>query len=174
MDLQKQKVATHDPQPETSSETQGENQSNVEDKSNETLGESTTPVPEKALPENSLSSLPSADHSADAAVSAEENLKKVESETATVPNKEIQDIQLDTQSAAFLGEKERKSVPSPTTTDRPQVPFFLHTIFMLILISWTYRCYEILNSNRFYHFGIMPMQAIILLLKGDQMHFNIN
>ncbi|XWS44875.1 hypothetical protein CRYUN_Cryun15aG0087100 [Craigia yunnanensis] len=124
MDLPEQKVATHIdlPQPETSSEAEGENQSNVEDKWNETLGESTTPVPEKALPEYSQSSLPSADHSADAAVSDEENLKKVESETATVPNKEIQDIPLDTQSGASLGEKETKSVPSPTTTttDRPQ------------------------------------------------------
>ena len=138
MDLPGQKVATHidlPPQPETSSEAQGENQSNVEDKWNVTLGESTTPVPEKALPEYSLSSLPSADHSADAAVSAEGNLKKAESETALIPNKEIQDIPLDTQSSASLGEKETKTVPPPITTDGPQVPFFLHHIFMLILIA---------------------------------------
>ncbi|XP_022741257.1 uncharacterized protein LOC111292895 isoform X2 [Durio zibethinus] len=117
-----QKAATHidhSSQSETSSETQGENQSNVEDKSNETLGESTRSIPEKALPEYSQSSLPSADHNVDAAVSAEGNLKKIESETATVPNKEFQDIPLDTQSIAFLGEKETKTVPSLNTADRP-------------------------------------------------------
>ncbi|XP_022751050.1 uncharacterized protein LOC111299841 [Durio zibethinus] len=122
-DLLEQKVATSidlPPQHEISSETQGENKSNVEDKSNETLGESTTPVPEKALSEYSQSSLPSADHSVDVAVSAEGNLEKVESETATVRSKEIQDIPLDTQSGASLGEKETKSVPSSPTTDRPQ------------------------------------------------------
>ncbi|XVF15113.1 hypothetical protein REPUB_Repub09cG0121300 [Reevesia pubescens] len=107
-------------QPETSSETQGENQSNDEDKLNETLGKSTTPVPDKALPEYSQSSLSSADYSADVGVSAEGNLKMVESESETVTNKEIQDIPLDTQSSASLGGKETKTVPSPTTMDGPR------------------------------------------------------
>ncbi|XVF17179.1 hypothetical protein REPUB_Repub10bG0097300 [Reevesia pubescens] len=123
VDFPEQEAATHidlPPQPTTSSETQGENESNEEDKSNETLGESTTPVPEKALPEYSQSSLPSTDHSVDAAVSAEGNLKKVESETATVPNKKIEDIPLDTQSSASLGEKETRTVPSPSPPDRAQ------------------------------------------------------
>ncbi|KAE8701120.1 RNase L inhibitor protein-related isoform 1 [Hibiscus syriacus] len=100
VDLPDQKVATNIdlPQPETSSETQG-----------------TTPLPEQALPEYSQSSLPSADHSADVAASAEENLKKVESEPATVPNNEIQDVLFDTQSSECLGEKDTKTAPSPTT-----------------------------------------------------------
>ncbi|EOX92208.1 Uncharacterized protein TCM_001189 isoform 2, partial [Theobroma cacao] len=121
VDLPEQKVPTHidlPPQPETSSETQGEIQFTVEDKSNETLGENIKPVPEKELPEYSPSSLPSADHSADAAVSAEGNLKKVESETTTIPNKEIQDTPVDNQSSVSLGET--KTVPSPTTADRQQ------------------------------------------------------
>ncbi|GMI67649.1 hypothetical protein like AT4G39690 [Hibiscus trionum] len=117
VDLPEQKAATIvdlPPQPETVSETQGENQ--LEDKSIDVLGESTTTLPEQALPEYSQSSLPSADQSADVAAPAEENLKKVESETATVPNKEIQDIPLETQSSASGGEKETKTAPSPTTT----------------------------------------------------------
>ncbi|KAK8490212.1 hypothetical protein V6N12_011361 [Hibiscus sabdariffa] len=117
VDLPEQKAATNidfTSQSETASETQGENQSNVEDKSTDILGESTT-LPEQALPEDSQSSFPSADQSADVAASAEENLKKVESETATLPNKEIQDIPLDAQSSATLGEKETQTAPSPTT-----------------------------------------------------------
>ncbi|KAL4366209.1 hypothetical protein GQ457_05G008630 [Hibiscus cannabinus] len=118
VDLPEQKTATNidlTSQSETASETQGENQSNLEDKSTDILGESTTISPEQALAEDSQSSFPSADQSADVAVSAEENLKKVESETATLPNKEIQDMPLDAQSSATLGEKETKTAPSPTT-----------------------------------------------------------
>ncbi|XP_021275148.1 serine/threonine-protein kinase MRCK beta [Herrania umbratica] len=121
MDLPEQKVPTHidlPPQSETTSETQGEIQFNVEDKLNETHGENTKPVPEKELPEYSPSSFPSADHSADAAVSSEGNLKKVESETTTIPNKEIQDTPVDNQSSASHGET--KTVPTPATADRQQ------------------------------------------------------
>ncbi|KAH1073558.1 hypothetical protein J1N35_025886 [Gossypium stocksii] len=123
VDLPDQKAATNidlPPEPEISIETQGENHSNVEDKLNEIIEESTTSVPEKALPEYSQSNLPSADHSADTDASAEGNLKKVESETVTAPEKEIQDIPLDTRSSAFLGEKETKTVPSPTTAVKLQ------------------------------------------------------
>ncbi|KAA3462032.1 stress response protein NST1-like isoform X3 [Gossypium australe] len=119
VDLPEQKAATNidlPPEPEISSE----NQSNVEDKLNEIIEESTTSVPEKALPEYSQSNLPSADHSADTDASAEGNLKKVESETVTAPEKEIQDIPLDTRSSASLGEKETKTVPSPTTAVKLQ------------------------------------------------------
>lgn len=173
VEFPEQKVAVDlDPQPQTSSETQGEDQSNSEDKS---LGESATPVPEKALPEYSTSSLPSADHSADASVSAKGNIEKVESETATIPNKEFQDTPLDARSDGSLGEKETTSVTSPTTLETPQVPVFLPPIiFLLIIVSWSYRCYEILKNNRFYLFGIMPVQAIILVFKGNQMHFNMS
>ncbi|XVF61699.1 hypothetical protein PTKIN_Ptkin08bG0151500 [Pterospermum kingtungense] len=119
VDLPEQKAASDIdvlPQPETSSETPSENQSNLEDKSNDTLGESTTPGLEKALPAHSQSSLPSADHSADAAVSAEGNLEKAESETALVTNME----QLDTQSGASLKEKETKTVPPSSIANRLQ------------------------------------------------------
>ncbi|KAE8706843.1 RNase L inhibitor protein-related isoform 1 [Hibiscus syriacus] len=95
VDLPEQKVATNidlPPQPETLSETQGENQSDVEDKSSDILGESTTTLPDQALPEYSQSSLPSADHTADVAASAEENLK-----------------------SESIGKKETKTAPSPTT-----------------------------------------------------------
>ncbi|XP_012437454.1 MICOS complex subunit MIC60 [Gossypium raimondii] len=118
VDLPEQKAATNidlPPEPEISSETQGENHSNVEDKLNEIIEESTTSVPEKALPEYSQNNLSSADHSADTDASAEGNLRKVESETVTAPEKEIQDIPLDTRSSASLGEEETKTVPSPTT-----------------------------------------------------------
>ncbi|KAB2058083.1 hypothetical protein ES319_A11G210400v1 [Gossypium barbadense] len=132
LDLHEQEDATRislPPQLETSSETPSVNHPNVEVKvevksndSNETLGNSSTSGPEKPLPEYSQSSLPSADHSADAAVSAEGNVEKAGSETAPIPNKEIRDIQLDTQSSASLGEKETKAVEphSHATEDRPQ------------------------------------------------------
>ncbi|KAG4121719.1 hypothetical protein ERO13_D11G225200v2 [Gossypium hirsutum] len=128
LDLHEQEDATRislPPQLETSSETPSVNHPNVEIKSNdsnETLGNSSTSGPEKPLPEYSLSSLPSADHSADAAVSAEGNVEKAGSETAPIPDKEIRDIQLDTQSSASLGEKETKAVEphSHATEDRPQ------------------------------------------------------
>ncbi|KAB2005007.1 hypothetical protein ES319_D11G240300v1 [Gossypium barbadense] len=128
LDLHEQEDATRislPPQLETSSETPSVNHPNVEVKSNdsnETLGNSSTSGPEKPLPEYSLSSLPSADHSADAAVSAEGNVEKAGSETAPIPDKEIRDIQLDTQSSASLGEKETKAVEphSHATEDRPQ------------------------------------------------------
>ncbi|TYH95449.1 hypothetical protein ES332_A12G106600v1 [Gossypium tomentosum] len=123
VDLPEQKAATNidlPPEPEISSETQGENQSNIEDKLNEIIEESTTSVPEKALPEYSQSNLPSADHSADTDASAEGNLKKVESQNVTALEKEIQDIPLDTRSSASLGEKETKTVPSPTTAVKLQ------------------------------------------------------
>ncbi|MBA0655889.1 hypothetical protein Goklo_008310 [Gossypium klotzschianum] len=123
VDLPEQKAATNidlRPEPEISSETQGENQSNVEDKLNEIIEESTTSVPEKALPEYSQNNLSSADHSADTDASAEGNLRKVESETVTAPEKEIQDIPLDTRSSASLGEEETKTVPSPTTAVKLQ------------------------------------------------------
>ncbi|MBA0772282.1 hypothetical protein Gotri_007691 [Gossypium trilobum] len=123
VDLPEQKAATNidlPPEPEISSETQGENQSNVEDKLNEIIEESTTSVPEKALPEYSQNNLSSADHSADTDASAEGNLRKVESETVTAPEKEIQDIPLDTRSSASLGEEETKTVPSPTTAVKLQ------------------------------------------------------
>ncbi|TYJ04558.1 hypothetical protein E1A91_A12G099200v1 [Gossypium mustelinum] len=123
VDLPEQKAATNidlPPEPEISSETQGENQSNIEGKLNEIIEESTTSVPEKALPEYSQSNLPSADHSADTDASAEGNLKKVESQNVTALEKEIQDIPLDTRSSASLGEKETKTVPSPTTAVKLQ------------------------------------------------------
>ncbi|TYI56940.1 hypothetical protein E1A91_D11G247300v1 [Gossypium mustelinum] len=128
LDLHEQEDATRislPPQLETSSETPSVNHPNVEVKSNdsnETLGNSSTSGPEKPLPEYSQSSLPSADHSADAAVSAEGNVEKAGSETAPIPDKEIRDIQLDTQSSASLGEKETKAVEphSHATEDRPQ------------------------------------------------------
>ncbi|TYH38474.1 hypothetical protein ES332_D12G111800v1 [Gossypium tomentosum] len=123
VDLPEQKAATNidlPPEPEISSETQGENQSYVEDKLNEIIEESTTSVPEKALPEYSQNNLSSADHSADTDASAEGNLRKVESETVTAPEKEIQDIPLDTRSSASLGEEETKTVPSPTTAVKLQ------------------------------------------------------
>ncbi|XP_017626557.1 uncharacterized protein LOC108469938 [Gossypium arboreum] len=132
LDLHEQEDATRislPPQLETSSETPSVNHPNVEVKvevksndSNETLGNSSTSGPEKPLPEYSQSSLPSADHSADAAVSAEGNVEKAGSETAPIPNKEIRDIQLDTQSSASLGEKGTKAVEphSHATEDRPQ------------------------------------------------------
>ncbi|XP_012492240.1 uncharacterized protein LOC105804263 isoform X2 [Gossypium raimondii] len=128
LDLHEQEDATRislPPQLETSSETPSVNHPNVEVKSNdsnETLGNSSTSGPEKPLPEYSQSSLPSADHSADAAVSAEGNVEKAGSETAPIPDKEIHDIQLDTQSSASLGEKETKAVEphSHATEDRPQ------------------------------------------------------
>ncbi|TYG46409.1 hypothetical protein ES288_D11G254300v1 [Gossypium darwinii] len=128
LDLHEQEDATRislPPQLETSSETPSVNHPNVEVKSNdsnETLGNSSTSGPEKPLPEYSLSSLPSADHSADAAVSAEGNVEKAGSETAPIPDKEIRDIQLDSQSSASLGEKETKAVEphSHATEDRPQ------------------------------------------------------
>ncbi|XVE86723.1 hypothetical protein DITRI_Ditri18aG0056700 [Diplodiscus trichospermus] len=125
VDLPEQKAVSHvdlRPQPETMSKTPGENQSKIEDKSNETLGESTTPGQEKALPEHSQSNLPSADHSANAAVSAEGNLKKTESETAAASNKEIQDIQLDTQSTSSFGGKETKTAPPPTADSLQDEP----------------------------------------------------
>ncbi|XP_017637352.1 uncharacterized protein LOC108479325 isoform X4 [Gossypium arboreum] len=89
VDLPEQKAATNidlPPEPEISSETQGENQSNIEDTD----------------------------------ASAEGNLKKVESQNVTALEKEIQDIPLDTRSSASLGEKETKTVPSPTTAVKLQ------------------------------------------------------
>ncbi|XWS41515.1 hypothetical protein CRYUN_Cryun17cG0088300 [Craigia yunnanensis] len=80
VDLPEQKAATHidlPTQPETLNEVPGENQSIVEDKSNETLEESTMPGPKKALPEHFQSSLPSSDHSVDVVVSVEGNLKSL-------------------------------------------------------------------------------------------------
>ncbi|KAK8264427.1 hypothetical protein V6Z11_D12G107000 [Gossypium hirsutum] len=56
----------------------------------------------------------------DTDASAEGNLRKVESETVTAPEKEIQDIPLDTRSSASLGEEETKTVPSPTTAVKLQ------------------------------------------------------
>lgn len=150
VDLPEQKAATNidlPPEPEISSETQGENQSYVEDKLNEIIEESTTSVPEKALPEYSQNNLSSADHSADTDASAEGNLRKVESETVTAPEKEIQDIPLDTRSSASLGEEETKTVPSPTTAVKLQVPFFMHPVLVLILIDSSYRFYEILKND---------------------------
>ncbi|MBA0770442.1 hypothetical protein Gotri_019077 [Gossypium trilobum] len=131
LDLHEQEDATRislPPQLETSIETPSVNHPNVEVKSNdsndsnETLGNSSTSGPEKPLPEYSQSSLPSADLSADAAVSAEGNVEKAGSETAPIPDKEIRDIQLDTQSSASFGEKETKAVEphSHATEDRPQ------------------------------------------------------
>ncbi|GMI99412.1 hypothetical protein like AT4G39690 [Hibiscus trionum] len=122
VDLHEQEDATSIDLPsqlETSSETPGLIQPNADGKSNGALGDSTMPGPEKPVPEYSQSSLPSADHSADADVSAGGNLKNAESETSPMPNKDIQDIQLDSQSSESLGEKEAKAVAphSHTTTD---------------------------------------------------------
>ncbi|KAL4354469.1 hypothetical protein GQ457_06G043560 [Hibiscus cannabinus] len=128
VDLHEQEDATRidlSSQLETSSETPGLNQPNADGKSNGlngTLGDSTLAGPEKPVPEFSQSSLPSADRSADVDVSAEGKLENADSETASMPNKDAQDIQLDGQSSATPGEEEAKAVAphSHPTTDRLQ------------------------------------------------------
>ncbi|KAE8728267.1 RNase L inhibitor protein-related isoform 1 [Hibiscus syriacus] len=123
VDLHEQEEATPIDFPsllESSSETPGLNQPNAEGKLDGldgTLGDSTMPGPEY-----SESSLPSGDHTADADVSAEGDLRNAEPEPALMPSKDIQDFQLDSQSSASLGEKEAKALEphSHTTTDNLQ------------------------------------------------------
>ncbi|GLU20418.1 hypothetical protein SLE2022_366210 [Rubroshorea leprosula] len=102
--------------PQTKTETQDQNQSQVENKSDVTHEEVLVPVQEKELPEHFQSTESSADHYPRSGIPSQGNLEKIESKTIEQEDKS-QTTSVDIQSSAASKEdEENTNAPPPVDT----------------------------------------------------------